>query len=82
MCSCLMLNATLHCRLSQYRSNIAQGMLTNLYVDNIVTGSKSEDTIHYHNAAHSVMKEVQLNLRSWASNDHKLINYNLQHSIK
>ena len=37
VCSPFMLNATLYYHLSQYRSSIAQDMLTNLYLDNIVT---------------------------------------------
>ena len=70
-----MLNATLHSHLSQYRSSIAQDMLTNLYVDNIVTGCESEDNaVLYYNTARSIMKEAQFNLRSWASNSHKLTN--------
>ena len=70
-----MLNATLHYHLSQYRSSIAQDMLTNLYVDNIVTGCESEeDAVQYYNTARSVMKEARFNLRSWASNNHKLTN--------
>ena len=68
-----MLNAILHCHLSQYRSSIAQDMLANLYVDNIVTGCESEeDTIFYYNTARSIMKEAQFNLRSWASSSDKL----------
>ena len=52
---------------------IAQDMLANLYVDNIVTGCDSEeDAILYYNTACSVMKEAQFNLRSWASSSHKL----------
>ena len=72
VCSPFMLNATLHCHLSQYRSSIAQDMLINLYVDNIVTGCESEDVILYYNTACSIMKDAQFNLRSWASKSHKL----------
>ena len=73
VCSPFMLNAILHCHLSQYRSTIAQDMLANLYVDNIVTGCDSEeDAMLYYNTARSVMKEAQFNLRSWASSSHKL----------
>ena len=50
-------------------------MLSNLYVDNIVSGCQSEeDAILYYNTARSIMKDAQFNVRSWASNSHKLIN--------
>ena len=69
VCSPFMLNATLHYHLSKYRSTIAHDMLTNLYVDNIVSGCQSvEEAHHYYHMARSVMKDAQFNLRSWASN--------------
>ena len=44
-------------------------MLTNLYVDNIVTGCQSTDeTLKYYHTARSIMKDAHFNLRSWASN--------------
>ena len=69
--------------LSQYKSNIAQDMLTNLYVDNIVTGCESEEgTIQYYNTACPIMmKEAQFNLRSWASNNDKLTNLAAQDKV-
>ena len=77
-----MLNATLHCHLSQYRSTTAQDMLANLYVDNIVSGCQSEeDAILYYNTARSIMKDAQFNLRSWASNSHKLVNQACQDKV-
>ena len=70
-----MLNATLHCHLSQYSSTIAQDMLSNLYVDNIVSGCQSEeDAILYYNTACSIMKDGRFNVRSWASNSRKFTN--------
>ena len=82
VCSPFMLNAILHCHLSQYRSSIAQDMLTNLYVDNIVTGCNSEeDALLYYNTAHSIMKDTQFNLRSWASNSHKLTSLAAQDNV-
>ena len=50
-----------------------------LCVDKIVTGCDSEeDAIQYCNTACWNMKEAQLNLRSWASNNRKLINLAVQ----
>ena len=72
-CSPFMLNATLHCHLSLYRSPTAQNMLANLYVDNIVSGCQSEsEAVSYYNNAHSIMKDANFNLRSWASNSPQL----------
>ena len=57
VCSPFMLNATLQYHLSRYKSNIAQDMLTNLYVDNIVTGCESEEeAVQYYNTARSIMR--------------------------
>ena len=82
MCSPFMLNTTLPCHLSQYRSSRAQDMLTSLYVDNIVTGYESEeDAILYYDIAHSSMIEAKFNLRSWASNNRKLINLAAQDKV-
>ena len=82
VCSTFMLNATLLCYLSQYRSSIAQDMLTNLYVDNTVTRCESEeDIVQYYNTACSIMKEAQFNLRSWASNNHMLTNLAAQDKV-
>ena len=68
-CSPFMLNAALHCHLSQYRSPTAQNMLANLCVDNIVSGCQSEsEAVLYYNNTSSIMKDANFNLRSWISN--------------
>ena len=68
-----MLNAALHCHLSQDRSPTVHNMLTNLYVDNIVSGCQSEsEALLYYNNARSIMKGAHFNLRSWGSNSHQL----------
>ena len=56
-------------------------MLTNLYVDNIVTGCNSEDALLYYNTARSIMKDAQFNLRSWASNSRKLTSQAAQDNV-
>ena len=40
-----MLNATIDLHLKKFSSSIAQDMKENLYVDNLISGSNSEDTI-------------------------------------
>ena len=69
-----MLNAALHCHLAQYKSPTAENMLTNLYVDNIVSGCSSEsEATSYYSKARSIMNDAHLNLRSWASNSPQLM---------
>ena len=57
-------------------------MLTNLYLDNVVTRWESEeDIVQYYNTACSIMTEAQFNLRCWASNNHKLTNLAAQDKV-
>ena len=64
-----MLNATLHHHLQQFESPVAVDMLTNLYVDNVISGCNSHDqAIWYYQMARSIMSEANFNLRAWASN--------------
>ena len=64
-----MLNATLHHHLQQFNSPIAVDMLTNLYVDNVISGCNSHDqAIQYYQKARSIMSDANFNLRAWASN--------------
>ena len=49
-----MLNATLHHHFQQFESPIAVDMLTNLYVDNVISGCNSNDqAIRYYQIARS-----------------------------
>ena len=67
--STFMLNATLHHHLQQHDSPIAADMLTNLYVDNVISGCNSPDqAIQYYHKARSIMMDANFNLRAWASN--------------
>ena len=44
-------------------------MLTNLYVDNVISGCNSHDqAIQYYQKARSIMSDANFNLRAWASN--------------
>ena len=76
VCTPFMLNATLLFHLSQYTSTTSKDMLENLYVNNIVTGCRSEETAvtySYYHTATTIMKEANFNLRSWASNSSHLV---------
>ena len=62
-----MLNATLRLHLST--SEVAKDMSKNLYMDNIVSGGTTEQSMtQYFREARGIMSEANFNLRSWASN--------------
>ena len=64
-----MLNATLRLHLSSDTSKVAKDMSKNLYVDNIVSGGTTEQSVtQYFREARRIMSEANFNLRSWASN--------------
>jgi len=49
-------------------------MLSNLYIDKIISGCKMEQAIvAYYKQARIIMCEAKLNLRSWSSNSAELI---------
>ena len=64
-----MLNVTLRCHLNKFKSPVADDMMRSLYVDNIISGSDSEEQpIQYYAEARSIMAKAKFNLRSWTSN--------------
>ena len=64
-----MLAATLRLHLSKYNSQIAHDMQQNLYVDNVITGSPTEESaIQYFNEAREIMSDANFNLRTLATN--------------
>ena len=68
-----MLNAVLHYHLEQYKSMVSHDLLSNLYVDNIITGCDSEQvSLDYYRQARAIMDDARLNLRSWSSNSTEL----------
>ena len=72
-CSPFILNSVINHHLSRYTSPIAQDMLNNLYVDNIISGCDTEEgAIEYYTTARDIMQDAKFNLRSWASNSQLL----------
>ena len=70
-----MLNAVLQYHLKQYNTPVSNDMLSNLYVDNIISGCETEQAaVDYYRQARAIMGEARLNLRSWSSNSAKLTN--------
>ena len=68
-----MLNATLHLHLKSQNFEKADDMLQNIYVDNVILGGATEESVmQYFRKARAIMSEANFNLRSWASNSLKL----------
>jgi len=61
------------CHLTAEKTTTASDILTNLYVDNIVSGCSSETrALDYYKEARILMSKAKLKLRNWASNSTKL----------
>ncbi len=72
-CSPFILNATIQKHLSQFHDPVTQRMKSDLYVDNLASGTDNEDeATTFLNQARTIMTPVQLNLRSWNSNSSKV----------
>ena len=68
-----MLGATLRLHLSKYNSQIAHDMQQNLYVDNVISGTPTEElAIQYFDEARKIMSDANFNLRSWATNSQQV----------
>ena len=72
-CSPFILNATIQKHLDQFNDPVTQRIKSDLYVDNLASGTDNEDeaTI-FLNQARTTMTPVQFNLRSWNSNSSKV----------
>ena len=67
------LNAVLQHHLNQYISAVSLDILTNLYVDNVISGCDTEqEVVHYYKESRAIMSSVKFNLCSWASNSAEL----------
>jgi len=72
-CSPFMLNAALSYHLQQNDSSTSRDLLHNIYVDNVVSGSSTEEAaVNYFKQSRSVLGSANFNLRSWASNSPQL----------
>jgi hypothetical protein len=69
-CSPFILNATLEKHLDSIHNPVAENMKTDIYVDNLATGSDSEDEAStFLERSRLIMSPVGLNLRAWNSNN-------------
>ena len=68
------LNAVIQYHLEGSPSNTTTDMLRNTYVDNLVTGTKDDQTAtDYYHQSIQVMRDGGFNLRSWATNSTSLL---------
>lgn len=52
------------------KGDMAEKIMENIYVDNIVTGfSNTDQAIEFYNESKSMFNEMSMNLREWSSND-------------
>ena len=52
---------------------MARDILTNLYVDNIISGSATEaEAVQYYHNARAILSEAGFNLRAWISNSQQV----------
>ena len=82
VCSPFMLYATLSHHLQQHNTPISCDLLNNLYVDNVLSGSSSENEVisYYHNAR-KLLSEACFNLRVWVTNNPQLKTITQQEKI-
>ena len=68
-----MLNAVLQYHLRQYNTPVSKDILSNLYVDKIISCCDTEQaTVDYYRQARTIMCDARLNLHSWSSNSAEL----------
>jgi len=68
-----MLAAVLDLHLTKVGSQVAQDLKENMYVDNILSGCKTENQLEVHyKQTRELMSQTNFNLRSWTSNSHRL----------
>ena len=72
--SLFMLHIALRHHLTTERSTTASDILTNLYVDNVVSGCTNKTSaVDYYTEARELMSKANFNLRSWTSNSPNLM---------
>ncbi|MCG8078471.1 MAG: hypothetical protein JAY75_19800, partial [Candidatus Thiodiazotropha taylori] len=65
-----LLGATIESHLDSYENEIATKLKTDIYVDNLITGTNDvEQAIHLYRSAKSIFKDASMNLREWISSN-------------
>ena len=82
ICSPFILNAAITYHLKQNESSTSSDLIHNLYVDNVVSGSHSEEAaVDYFIQSRSILGKANFNLRSWASHSKQLNNTARTHNV-
>ena len=69
----ILLNATIQKHLDQFSDPVAQRIKSDIYVDNLASGTYNEDeATTFLNQARTIMTPVEFNLLSWNSNSSKV----------
>ncbi len=64
-----LLGATIECHLNSYGSPLAEQLKENIYMDNVITGTDTqEEAISVYQCAKSMFSDAQMNLREWRTN--------------
>lgn len=70
------LGATVQHHLKLDGSKTADLICNNIYVDNVICGSASDDdAIKFYDEAKSIFRKASMNLREWCSNSNELLNH-------
>jgi hypothetical protein len=70
-----LLNAVVRTHLDQHQTDVANDLKSNIYVDNVCSGTPSSaQTIAYYAESNDLLDSAGFTLRSWASNDAELRN--------
>ncbi|MCG8033321.1 MAG: DUF1759 domain-containing protein, partial [Candidatus Thiodiazotropha taylori] len=65
-----LLGATIECHLDSYKSDLANQLKDDIYVDNLITGVNNvEEAILLYREAKSIFRSASMNLREWVSSD-------------
>ena len=82
-CSPFILNATIQKHLDQFTDQVTQRIKSDLYVDNLASGTDNEDeATTFLNQARTIMTPVQFNLHSWNSNSPKVMELATERNIQ
>ena len=69
-----LLGATLDYHLDTFKSQTAENIRNNIYVDNVITGTKTvRSAIEFYKEAKEIFKRASMNLRDWTSNNKQVL---------
>ena len=70
-----LLAATIDHHLKNYYSDVGERMRQNIYVNNVITGTQSnQEAVHLYNVSKQIFKGAAMNLRDWMSNSEEVLN--------